>query len=208
MSPFSPCSHTQPLRATRLNQLVKTFSTSTSAKDSSLRTLRLITTLNPARIHPNCRIDISGTMRPTIEVMDNIRGGGTLSYNKFAITYRTERPPSSELTKLRFPERTGGFLYYHSPHDLPPSAGELRLRLSDSSFQQGQDLLIKNARPWRIPMYGLVDPPADLVGLRDQLLQEKLIAVDQLNACRRILQSTEMPCHQRNRKALKGPDFL
>ncbi|KAF7430630.1 hypothetical protein PC9H_006339 [Pleurotus ostreatus] len=208
MFPLSLCSHTQSLRATCLNQLVKTFSTSTSAKDSSLRTLRLITTLNPARIHADCRIDISSTTRTTIEVMDNMRGGGTLSHNKFVITYQTERPSSSELTKLRFPDRTGGFLYYHSPHNLPPSAGELRFRVSDSSFQQGQDLLIKNARPWRIPMYGLVDPPADLVGLRDQLLHEKLIAVDQLDACRRILQSTEMPWYAYTIHSFEQPWLL
>lgn len=140
--------------------------------------------------------------------MDNMRGGGTLSYNKFFIAYQAERPPSSELTKIKFPGRTRGFLYYRSPHDLPPSAGELRFRLSDSSFQHGQDLLTKNARPWRIPLYGLVDPPTYLVGLRDQLLHEKLITVDQLNACRRILQSTEMPWHAYTIHSFEQPWLL
>ncbi len=184
------------------------FSTSASAKDNSLRTIRLINSLNPARISANCRIDISNTVCPTIEVMDNMRGSGALSYNKFVIEYQTERPPSSEAAKIKFPSHTRGFLYYHSPHNLPPSAGEVRFRLSDSSFQEGKDLIIKNARPWRIPLYGLADPPPDLMGLRDQLLQEKLIAVYQLNSCRQILQSTDMPWYAYTIHSFEQPWLL
>ncbi|KAL4262745.1 hypothetical protein AB1N83_005891 [Pleurotus pulmonarius] len=166
MALFLSYSKPQSLRATRSYQLVNMFSTSASAKDNSLRTIRLINSLNPARISANCRIDISNTVCPTIEVMDNMRA---------------RRPRKSS-----FPATLEGFF------TTIPLTTSLQVQ----------------ERPWRIPLYGLADPPADLMGLRDQLLQEKLIAVDQLNSCRQILQSTDMPWYAYTIHSLEQPWLL
>ncbi|KAG6883713.1 hypothetical protein C0992_008034, partial [Termitomyces sp. T32_za158] len=66
---------------------------------------------------------------------------GTVGYSKY----------------LRFPPKTQGFLYYHCHPHLPPTTGEIRFRVTESSdptyFHNGTDLVrADGVLPWSIPL--------------------------------------------------------
>jgi hypothetical protein len=53
-----------------------------------------------------------------------------------------------------YPPDTKFYLYYFTPPEKPPLAGEIRLRVtsSDASFESGSDLLKLNGQPWSRPL--------------------------------------------------------
>lgn len=55
-----------------------------------------------------------------------------------------------------FPLNTRGFLHYHTPPSMPPTAGEIRFRVTHGSgpadFHTGCDLLLPNGLPWSLPL--------------------------------------------------------
>jgi hypothetical protein len=81
---------------------------------------------------------------------------------------------------LTYPPDTTAFLYYFTPPDKPPIAGELRLRVVSSddydytSFESGSDLLGANGRPWSRPLHLVSKYPA----LYEKLREEKLVSDD------------------------------
>ncbi|GLB38770.1 hypothetical protein LshimejAT787_0506350 [Lyophyllum shimeji] len=78
-------------------------------------------------------------------------------------------PQSSHLPagthRHRFPRDARGFLYYHCDHNLPPTAGEIRFRLTPNdnpaTFEDGIDLIDDVLDPG-----GFWIPPAHPAGLR------------------------------------------
>ncbi|GLB38718.1 hypothetical protein LshimejAT787_0505830 [Lyophyllum shimeji] len=78
---------------------------------------------------------------------------------------------------LRFPRNARGFLYYHHDPELPPTAGEIRFRLTTDSdvagFKSGGDLVGPYGVPWAINLAVLTRPCYEAV--RKRLLEDGLI---------------------------------
>ncbi|KAG6895949.1 hypothetical protein C0992_011338, partial [Termitomyces sp. T32_za158] len=75
--------------------------------------------------------------------------------------------------RQRFPSNVQGFLYYHCHPHLPPTTGEIRLRVTESSdpsyFRNGTDLMTADgALPWSIPVLRLCSMHAPLKELLGQ----------------------------------------
>lgn len=105
---------------------------------------RALHTLDPNRLTEDDFMRISETTNPRKKIMS----GGC--YQEFSFHYGSGKP---------FPPNTRGFLYYHSPAFMPPTAGEIRFRLTQSSspkdFYTGSDLLLPNGLPWSLPLVRL-----------------------------------------------------
>ncbi|KAG5642201.1 hypothetical protein DXG03_003417 [Asterophora parasitica] len=91
---------------------------------------------------------------------------------------RTRVPfKNREYSRARFPPSSRGFLYYHQDPSLPPTATEIRFRLTPTpdptSFSTGSDLLY-NSSPWSIPLHTLVTVKL-YAGFRAQLIADRLI---------------------------------
>ncbi|KAF9050598.1 hypothetical protein BJ165DRAFT_1592524 [Panaeolus papilionaceus] len=96
-------------------------------------------------------IDISGHWMRTLALPTG------LSQIYFMTVYSPDRP----LYRERFPAKTRGFFYYHSPSDRPRISGQLRFRITPSddpaSFPYGHDLhTLRTTRrlpkPWNVPL--------------------------------------------------------
>ena len=82
-----------------------------------------------------------------------------------------------------YPPDTTAFLYYSTPPERPPIAGELRLRVASSddhaSFKSGFDLLtINGQRPWSRSLYYV---SKFFLPLYEKLREEGFVS-DELNA--------------------------
>jgi hypothetical protein len=103
-----------------------------------------ISTLYPELLQETDYLDLSSKF--TLALWSR-QVGKLLGYKRASITYdpRDTQP---------FPPGSHGFLYYTTPPGLPPTAGEIRFRItptsSPASFNQGTDLLAPYGMPWRI----------------------------------------------------------
>ena len=103
--------------------------------------------------------------------------------------------------KVPYPPDTKAFLYYYTPSQKPPIAGELRLRLASSndatSFESGSDLLGTNGQPWSRPLRFL---PKYYLPLYEKLREDGLVP-DELDRILSTLPS-KFPSYYRNRQSL------
>ncbi|KAL6303320.1 hypothetical protein BKA93DRAFT_750681 [Sparassis latifolia] len=85
-----------------------------------------------------------------------------------------------------FPNGTLGFLYYYQDPELHPKLGEVRFRLTPSSdqrrFKYGEDLLLPDGLPWRIPLISIAARQS-WVMLRNILLRDGLVTESLLESC-------------------------
>ncbi|KAK0216548.1 hypothetical protein EDD85DRAFT_435829 [Armillaria nabsnona] len=82
-----------------------------------------------------------------------------------------------------YPNQTTGFYYYWTHPDLPPTAGQLRFRLTPSNdpslFKSGSDLLKPNGLPWTVSvarLFGLQKAYYAHILLEDGLVTKDLIS--------------------------------
>lgn len=131
---------------------------------------RPISTLDPHKLVRSDFMDLSGRLRPAV------------SPNAL---------PTSEVSfgcvgksRLRFPPNTCGFLYYRSPPDFAPLAGEIRFRLVEgedpAGFAQGYDLVHSSGLPWHINVASLRHQST----LAAQLINEKFMTPSLFRKCR------------------------
>ena len=78
-----------------------------------------------------------------------------------------------------YPPHTKAFLYYFTPPERPPIAGELRLRVASSddsaSFESGSDLLRADGGTWSRPLFVLPKLYSDLY---EKLREDQLVPHD------------------------------
>lgn len=196
---FTPCRNSQPIftnhdHGGHCQKTLKVGKFSVSITPSLIKTAcsavyRYIQSLNPHRQGPADFCDLSNYVVPHITF---ISSNAPLQQHKSApLTYFWSRKPNARYsTPTPFPPNSKGYLYYHSPPHLPPSAGELRFRLAniDTSFRDGKDLLTPHGIPWHIPVLSIARHPpiAGLQPIKRQLLAESLITREQLNECAEI----------------------
>lgn len=130
---------------------------------------RVVKTLNPERLTRGDWIDLANTTGPAVtfaggDKLVQLHHGGFVSDGKYLNT--------------PFPPDARGFLYYHTPPDLPPMAGELRFRMTTSddpsSFLAGSDMLGVHGNPWNIRI-ARISATETMTPVRRLLLQEGLI---------------------------------
>ncbi|KAK0497809.1 hypothetical protein EDD18DRAFT_1351623 [Armillaria luteobubalina] len=75
-----------------------------------------------------------------------------------------------------------GFLYYWTHPDLPPTAGQVRFRLTSANdpslFESGSDLLRPDGTPWAIPLARVLRARGSGSGYKQMLLDDGLISKD------------------------------
>ncbi|GLB43324.1 hypothetical protein LshimejAT787_1302250 [Lyophyllum shimeji] len=145
------------------------YSTASQNLDVGLHTIRrraqhlpLLQTLHPERLKPSDFIDVSNREKFPV-YLDGDRTH--ISYTSFAAR------------RIPFPPDTRGFLYYHHDCDLPPTAGEIRLRLTAAPdprlFEDGRDLVgPRGVEPWSIDLFQMMEPA--YAPMRNMLLREGL----------------------------------
>jgi hypothetical protein len=106
-----------------------------------------ISTLHPRLLQETDYLDISS------QSMISLRGSRKKNrpgYLPIEMRYYPRDPQP-------FPPGSHGFLYYITPPGLPPTAGEIRFRItptnSPASFHLGTDLLSPYGMPWRIQIF-------------------------------------------------------
>lgn len=104
--------------------------------------------------------------------------------------FRYHNPPLDwhhTLRILPFPPDTRGFLYYHIPQSFPPTAGEIRFRLTrdggPEAFDTASDLIVPTGLPWSVPLWRIASFPGSKL-IQDLLIKEKLVSEDVLVRCR------------------------
>lgn len=146
-----------------------------------------ISTLRPDRLIPGDFVDLSTKQTHPIRTLRC-----DLDLEPSDVTY-SSRFGTGYL--LPFPKSTGGFFYYHVEPSLPPIAGELRFRVTQSSdpssFQAGHDLLRPSKRTWSRPLLQIMSNQPSLAAIRQQLLDDGLVREDLLLHCERLLKT----CH-------------
>ena len=110
------------------------------------------------------------TFRPRISLLKQPSGvspGLSLQYDK------------NRRLNITFPPDTKAFLYYFTPPEKPPIAGELRLRVASSndlaSFKSGADLMRTDDQPWSRPLLSLFQ---HYFPLYEKLREERLVPDD------------------------------
>jgi len=141
----------------------------------------LIQTLDPSKLRPSDFVDMSGNRHTTTVY--------TPDSNFIVPAYY----PATKESKYRpFPRHTCGFFYYHSPSNLPPTAGELRFRITHTSdptsFADGQDLQRRSSTPWGISLIRIASLDS-LMGLRELLVSEQLVAQTLMEKCYSMISS-------------------
>lgn len=113
--------------------------------------MRIIQTLDPSRLCQSDFVDFSNLRKPLVN--------GPLSGDSRT---RLSFPPGDDLKGPHppFPPDTCGFLYFlPAPHESVQLASEVRFRITGSndpsSFVAGNDLLLPDFTPWRIPLVTL-----------------------------------------------------
>jgi hypothetical protein len=139
----------------------------------------VVRTLDPSQPLPSDLIDISHLSRIIVSA-PNCTGHGRLRVG----------PDGS-----RLPEVTRGFIYYHSPTDIPPTAGEVRFRLTSGdnpeSFKMGSDLHVRNtALPWRTTLLTTTEERKIYKPIRELLLADGLVTPALLTKCGEIAKET------------------
>ncbi|KAJ7106909.1 hypothetical protein C8R44DRAFT_322675 [Mycena epipterygia] len=158
-------------------------------REQRIRThnLNIISTLNPNLLKTGDFLNLSRRTSITIQFPDTVGAGQPLQYTR-----------SDKNSRIPFPLRSRGFLYYHSEPSAGPLEGSLRFRLtmdnSPSSFVRGEDLHAPWGLPWEIVLPQIACR-AEYTKIREQLLHEGLATEDQLSLCRDIFH--KQPIHSR-----------
>lgn len=139
---------------------------------------RTISTLDPQKLVRSDFLDLSGRAMPS--VIPNV-------LPSFQIAFKGARS-GRHIRHIRFPPNTRGFLYYRSPPDSAPLAGEIRFCLVEgpgdpAGFSQGSDSALPSGLPWHINV-AFVDQYLTLAGLCAQLLSENLMNPSLFRKCR------------------------
>ena len=145
-----------------------------------------INTLDPTRLSTSDYIDLTG-LRVTGAV--SIRDGLSphLHMGKDIRTWHLRHALVTTLVKAPIDGHLGGFLYYHHM-GIPPLAGELRFRVTNSenpySFALGIDYTpTGQSLPWSLPLLTL-ESAQYMAVLRDLLLRDRLVSQDTLDLAR------------------------
>lgn len=87
--------------------------------------------------------------------------------------------------RVPFPPNTRGFLYYKSPPEAAPLAGEIRFRLVEDEdparFAQASDLMSPIGTLWRIHISALALGFSCYRGLCESLLKDELVTQSMIN---------------------------
>jgi hypothetical protein len=122
-----------------------TSSIKASTKDEAVKAD--ISTLHPELLQETDYLDLSSK---SVLAAWNRETQKLLGYRRAMMTYSPRNPQP-------FPPGSRGFLYYTAPPGLPPTAGEIRFRITPSSsptsFHQGSDLLGPFGMPWRVQVF-------------------------------------------------------
>ncbi|GLB38719.1 hypothetical protein LshimejAT787_0505840 [Lyophyllum shimeji] len=140
-----------------------------------VRAIGQLKTLHPGRLHSSDFVDVSNLTLSRILVDDD---RAFVCYGAYRISGVVDYVP--------FPPNARGFLYYHHDPELPPTSGEIRLRLTPDNdvagFERGKDLVGLNGSPWAMGLVTLTQPSYEpftrrLVedGLFDPALMQKLV---------------------------------
>ncbi|KAF8198767.1 hypothetical protein K438DRAFT_1966731 [Mycena galopus ATCC 62051] len=138
----------------------------------------LLSTLNPTLLTAADHITLSG--RKTIRIaFPNSRNGPRGDFQLMYSRHRVNGP------RIPFPSECAGFLYYQYGN-VSPLGGGIRFRVTSddvpSSFGRGSDLPLPSGCPWEILLLR-VTPGSIYSPIRDQLVQENLVAEERLKKC-------------------------
>ncbi|KAJ7607615.1 hypothetical protein DFH06DRAFT_214543 [Mycena polygramma] len=167
-----------PLRRFNRSYTVRPNSSGQLPEKTGGQSRHIISTLNPDRIIASDCIDVSNRRTLTIRFPHSPGKGTTLC---FKLGSGGARHP--------FPDNTSGFLYYDRHPHAALLEGSIRLRVTPdpapASFPLGQDLFLPPGTRWQItlPQIAL---RGDFTNLRNHLLHENLVTLEQLSQCRRL----------------------
>ncbi|GLB38767.1 hypothetical protein LshimejAT787_0506320 [Lyophyllum shimeji] len=89
--------------------------------------------------------------------------------------------------RLSFPPDARGFLYYHCDPSFPPTAGEIRFRLTPddnpATFEHGTDLIDRDGLPWSIPLWKI----ANTASLKEQVIRDELVQPELMRAVEKVM---------------------
>ncbi|KAK0204299.1 hypothetical protein DFS33DRAFT_1338354 [Desarmillaria ectypa] len=106
-----------------------------------------------------------------------------------------------------FPGETTGFLYYWTHPDLPPTSGQIRFRITNTSdprgFESGRDFCLPSGAPWYLTLAYLAGKKA-YEGVCDILVRDGLVARDTIQQLRPFSES--MRLMPRQATVLTSPD--
>ncbi|KAJ7074843.1 hypothetical protein B0H15DRAFT_792677 [Mycena belliarum] len=149
----------------------------------------LISTLNPSLITPADYMDVSGMACFNFRYSGSITGVGDPEARRPGLSYV---PQDGRF--IRFPDKTHGFLYYHSQPHISPLAGSVRFRVTQDnapfSFTGGHDLLTPSGVPWQIILPQIACRPV-YAWLPQHLLRDRLVTEDLLSRCRDVFRERE-----------------
>ncbi|KAF8133594.1 hypothetical protein K438DRAFT_1883731 [Mycena galopus ATCC 62051] len=149
------------------------------------RPRHIISTLNPALLVPGDCLDLS--RRKTMKVCFPTSRPG--SNAQASISYERYKTPSQYSEISPFPTNCIGFLHYHRDRAAGPLEGSVRFRVTSgsapSSFYDGHDLVLPSGCPWQILLPQLARRTM-YSRIREQLLEEDLVTVEQLSQCLEI----------------------
>lgn len=164
-------------RKVRSHMFMGKFQTLIPALYQQIRKRRVISTLDPRKLSPSDLSDISLTRHATT----TIGAPPNVPFETFE-TFETLRPTPFA------PDRRG-FFYYHTPLNLPLTAGEVRFRLTHDgdpkTFDNASDLLAPSGLPWSIPIWRIASL-SRYSSMKDLLLKENLISEDLLVQCQSL----------------------
>ncbi|KAK7055903.1 hypothetical protein R3P38DRAFT_2682424 [Favolaschia claudopus] len=164
------------------------YSAPNSRGTAAISGMFYVSTLNPAALVPQDRINLSDKQAFRVRFPHSI---DRPSHSLVGRRYKQDR----HLYYLRqtggphlsvFPPGSSGFSYFYRPRYSMPCEGGLRFRLAESpeDFESAQDLLSPNGLPWQISLPQI--SCREHYHLRDQLLLESLVSRYQISRCRHL----------------------
>ncbi|KAJ7128816.1 hypothetical protein C8R43DRAFT_1134396 [Mycena crocata] len=120
----------------------------------------------------------------------NIALVAKFTHEVLQLFYAVPHSVEGNTTRIPFPNDTHGFLYYHSEPHLASLEGSLRFRVTPdtdptSVILQGHDLLLPSGLSWQRNLPQLACH-TERLGLRKQLLRDRLVTTNQLERCGEI----------------------
>lgn len=93
--------------------------------------------------------------------------------------------------EVPFPRGIGGFFYYHQPPAASPASGQLRFRITPSSWPgswaSGVDLHLPNGLVWKKSLLEILGKHPKLTALHTLLLADGLISSELVQQCKKIM---------------------
>ncbi|KAK0452093.1 uncharacterized protein EV420DRAFT_691640 [Desarmillaria tabescens] len=156
-----------------------------------------LTTLDPRSLSPHDFRDVSNQQ---VFLFPGVK--------RTFIHYERKRR-SGKSFYIPFPEKTAGYLYYWTHPNLPPTSGQIRFRIMNTSdpqsFNSGRDFCLPSGTPWYISL-AYLSGKKSFQGVCDILVRDGLVVRDTIEQLRPFSETVgHMP---RQATLLTSPDEI